>query len=99
MRCASITWWRISRAHAWFSALTEANIVATHSTPPAICCENAPRGSNAIENSTTTSPEKNSMEMMASSERHSMRRSLTRWVQKLRGIMPSVLPAAVRHDP
>ena len=36
MRCASITWWRISRAHAWLSALTEANIVATQSTPPAI---------------------------------------------------------------
>ena len=30
MRCASITWWRISRAQAWLSALTEANMVATH---------------------------------------------------------------------
>ena len=45
MRCASITWWRISRAQAWLSALTEANMVATQSTPPAICWAKAPRGS------------------------------------------------------
>ena len=61
-------------------------MVATQSTPPAICCENAPRGSNAMENSTTTSPEKNSMEIMASRVRHSMRRSLARWVQSGRVI-------------
>ena len=86
MRCASMTWWRISRAQAWLSALTEANMVATQRTPPAICWEKAPRGSKAIEKSTTTSREKKSMETMASSERHSMRRSLTRWVQRARVI-------------
>ena len=44
MRCASSTWWRISRAQAWLSALTEANMVATQSTPPAMSRAKAPRG-------------------------------------------------------
>jgi hypothetical protein len=95
MRCASSTWWRISRAQAWLSALTEANMVATQSTPPEICCENAPRGSKASENSTTTSSAKKSMELMASRERHSMRRSLTRWVQRALVIVVTLRSCAV----
>ena len=91
MRCASITWWRISRAQAWLSALTDANMVATQSTPPAICCANAPRGSKEMENSTTTSSAKNSMELMASFERHSMRRSLARWVQRVELMQPPAI--------
>src|ERR1700733_13694448 len=54
-------------------------MVATQRPPPAICCENAPRGSKAMEKSTTTRPEKKIMEIMASRVRHSMRRSLARW--------------------
>ncbi len=64
--------------------VTEANMVATQRTPPAICCENAPRGSKAMEKSTTTRPEKKIMEIMASRVRHSMRRSLARCVKRAR---------------
>ena len=44
MRCASRTWCRSSRAQAWFSALTEANRVATQRMPPAICRDAASVG-------------------------------------------------------
>src|SRR5271165_869169 len=98
MRCASSTWWRISRAQAWFSALMEAKSVATQMTPPEISWENAPRGEKASENSTTTRSAKNSMELIASRERHSMRRSLTRCDH--RALVISRLPSRRRlHSP
>src|ERR1700677_2166752 len=69
----------------------DANSVATHMTPPEISWENAPRGEKASEKRTTTSRAKKSMELTASRERHSMRRSLTRWVQRERVIGPGPL--------
>src|SRR5580692_11085417 len=91
MRWASRTWWRISRAQAWLRALMEAKSVATQMTPPEISWENAPRGEKASEKRTTTRSAKKSMELTASRERHSMRRSLTRWVHKARVIGPDPL--------
>src|SRR5580658_5072712 len=86
MRWASRTWWRISRAQAWLRALMDAKSVATQMTPPEISWENAPRGEKAREKRTTTSSAKKSMELTASRERHSMRRSFMRCTQRARVI-------------
>src|SRR5678816_2274387 len=74
-RYASSTWLRISRAHVWFNATTAANKNATQISPPAILRDSSAFGSNEKLNTTTTSSEKNSMELIASFDRHSRRKS------------------------
>src|SRR5215472_14871317 len=75
-RYASSTWLRSSRAQVWFSATTAAKRNATQISPPAISRDSSAVGLKAKLKITTTSSAKNSMELMASLERHSMRRSL-----------------------
>src|SRR5271165_1263306 len=77
-RYASSTWLRNSRAQVWFSATTAANRNATQINPPAISLDSSAVGLKAKLKMTTTSSEKNNMELMASLERHSMRRSFQR---------------------
>src|SRR6185295_2937565 len=67
---------RSSRAQVWLSATTAAKRNATQTRPPAICRDSSALGSKEKLNTTTTSSEKNSMELMASFDRHSRRRSL-----------------------
>src|SRR5512146_69143 len=74
-RYASNTLFRSSRAHVWFSATTVANNSAVQINPPAIFRDSSAVGSNANANITTTSSAKNSIELIASFERHSSRRS------------------------
>ena len=68
---------RSSRAHVWLRATTAANRNATQIRPPAIWRDSSALGSNEKLKTTTTSREKNSIELMASLERHSRRRSLS----------------------
>src|SRR4029077_16012802 len=75
-RYASKTWVRSSRAQVWLSATTAAKRKATHTNPPAICRDSSAFGSNEKLKTTTTSREKNSMELIASFDRPSRRRSL-----------------------
>src|SRR5580658_576071 len=75
-RYASSTWLRISRDQVWFNATTAAKRNATHTRPPAIRRDSSAVGSKEKLKITTTSKEKNSIELMASFERHSKRRSL-----------------------
>src|SRR5881227_2310485 len=75
-RYASSTWLRSSRAHVWFKATTAANKNATQIRPPAILRDSSAFGSKEKLNTTTTNNAKKSMELMASFERHSRRRSL-----------------------
>src|SRR5215469_12627818 len=70
-RYASSTWFRISRAQVWLRATTAANRNATQTRPPAICRDSSAVGSKENANTTTTSSAKNSMELIASLERHS----------------------------
>src|SRR5581483_8232187 len=77
-RYASKTWLRSSRAQVWLSATTEANRNATQINPPAMRRDSSAIGSNEKLKTTTTNSEKNSMELMASFDRHSSRRSLIR---------------------
>src|SRR3974390_3376795 len=75
-RYASSTWLRSSRAQVWFRATTAAKRNATQIRPPAICRDSSAVGSKEKLKITTTSKAKNSMELMASFDRHSRRRSL-----------------------
>src|SRR5207249_12145418 len=75
-RYASRTWLRNSRAQVWFKATTAANRNATQIRPPAIRRDSSAFGSKEKLNTTTTNNAKKSMELMASFERHSRRRSL-----------------------
>src|SRR6266436_2487641 len=75
-RYASKTWLRSSRAQVWLRATTAAKRKATHTRPPAIWRDSSALGSNEKLKTTTTSREKNSMELIASFDRHSRRRSL-----------------------
>src|SRR3974377_1138583 len=65
-RYASSTWLRRSRAQVWLSATTAANRNATQIRPPAMRRDSSAFGSNEKLNTTTTSREKNSMELIAS---------------------------------
>src|SRR6202035_1034037 len=76
-RYASSTWLRNSRAQVWLSATTAANRNATHTKPPTMCRDSSASGSKENTKITTTSNEKNNMELSASFERHSSRMSLT----------------------
>src|ERR1700678_171880 len=86
-RYASSTWLRISRDQVWFKATTAANRNATHTSPPAIRLDSSAVGSKEKLKITTTSREKNNMELMASFDRHSRRRSLA----KVARVRPAML--------
>src|SRR6266852_9806421 len=75
-RYASKTWLRSSRAQVWLRATTAAKRNATHTSPPAIWRDSSALGSNEKLKTTTTSREKNNIELIASFDRHSRRRSL-----------------------
>src|SRR5437660_1358510 len=77
-RYASSTWLLSSRAQVWFSATTAANRNATHTKPPAIRRDSSAVGLKEKLKITTTSSAKNSIELMASFDRHSSRKSLLR---------------------
>src|ERR1700689_4706945 len=89
---ASSTWLRSSRAQVWLSATTAANRNATQTRPPAIWRDSSAVGSNEKLKTTTTSKEKKSMELMASFERHSRRRSL----RSVARVMPDGATAEAR---
>src|SRR5499427_8228227 len=76
-RYASSTWLRSSRAQVWLSATTAAKRNATQISPPAMRRDSSALGSKAKLKITTTNNEKNSMELMASFERHSRRISFS----------------------
>src|SRR5579863_2178177 len=76
-RYASSTWLRNSRAQVWFRATTAANKNATQTSPPAMRLDSSAVGSKEKLKITTTSSAKNNIELMASFERHSRRRSFT----------------------
>src|SRR5436853_1805050 len=90
-RYASSTWFRNSRAHVWLSATTAAKRNATHTSPPAIWRDSSALGSKEKLKTTTTRREKNSMELIASFDRHSRRRSLARVAQVTPATAPEYL--------
>src|SRR6266404_9815935 len=87
-RYASSTWLCSSRAHVWLSATTEAKRKAVQIKPPAMRRDSSAVGSKAKLKITTTSSAKNSMELSASFERHSRRKSFA-----------SVVPIVMLHSP
>src|SRR5438128_12537893 len=86
-RYASSTWLRSSPAQVWFSATTAANRNATHTSPPAIGRDSSAVGLKEKLKITTTNSAKNNIELMASFDRHSSRKSLLRVAAAMPGSM------------
>src|SRR6266852_7444196 len=92
-RYASSTPLRSSRAQDWFSAMMVEKRNAVHTSPPAMRRDSSAVGLKAKLKITTTSSEKNSMELSTSRDRHSRRRSLATLIHVSR-VVERLMPAS-----